>query len=420
MVSGQTIVHPIGFAVLIVLIIFTLKVKRQYIGIPLLFLMMAIPSAQRVVIASLDFSFVKILVLVAVARIYSNKKEFNLRVEKPDIILRHWALWSIFSYGVLIGGFSGVVTRAGFMIDAVGAYYVGRACIQTTEDMRKVTMFIGLMAIPMVWFFLVERGAGRNIFSIFGGVPDITLIRKGRLRCQGPFSHPIMAGVFWAAFLPWLGALWMGTETKKYKIAVFIGCVVIIIGNTASSTPVMAVLFSLLGFVMFRVRDKLSFIKKSMIGLLVGLHLVMEKPVWHLISRVDLSGGSTGWHRYHLINEAINHIDGWWLFGTLSTVHWGAGLGDVTNQYILEGVRGGLLGMILFIVFFLRVFTLLGRAIKVTSSKAELWLYWASGVMLFAHMMNFLAVSYFGQVVSALFLMVGGVVSVAGNKVRAS
>ena len=27
---------------------------------------------------------------------------------------------------------------------------------------------------------------------------------------------------------------------------------------------------------------------------LVGLHLVMKAPVWHLISRIDLAGGSTG------------------------------------------------------------------------------------------------------------------------------
>mgnify|MGYP000417926416 CR=1 FL=1 len=417
--SGHTIAHPVGIFILIVLVVFTLKVPRYYLGFPLLFLMVAIPSAQRVVVATLDFNFIKILVLVCLARIYSNKKAYNFHIEKTDIILNYWMFWSIFSYGVLIGGLSGVVSRTGFMITAVGSYYIGRACIRTTEDIKRITIFIGLLAIPMVFFFLVERGTGKNMFSIFGGVPDITLIRNGRLRCQGPFSHPIMAGVFWASFLPWLGALWFSKTVAMYRVAIFIGCVAIIIANTASSTPVMSVLFTLLGFYIFTIRGKLPVIRKSMVLILVSLHLVMEKPVWHLISRIDISGGSTGWHRYHLIQESINHIGEWWLVGTLSTAHWGYGLGDVTNQYLLEGVRGGLAGMVLFTVFLFKIFTLIGRAIKVADSKEELWIYWASGIMLFVHMMNFLAVSYFGQVTSAFFFLLGGVVSVTSNKVRA-
>jgi len=419
MLGGSTTVHPIGAVVLVVLIIVALKVPRHYLAMPLLFLIVAIPSAQRIVIASLDFSFIKILVLVCVARIYSNRKAYDFHLEKPDIILRYWMFWSILAYGILIGGFSGIVSRTGFMITAAGSYYVGRACIRTAEDIRKITIFIGLLAIPMVFFFLIERGTGKNMFSIFGGVPDVTLIRKGRLRCQGPFSHPLMAGVFWASFLPWLGALWFSKTVAMYKIAIFIGCVAIIIANTASSTPVMAVLFSLLGFFMFTIRDKLPFIKKSMVLILIFLHFVMERPVWHLISRIDISGGSTGWHRYNLIQQAINHIGEWWMVGTLSTAHWGRGLSDITNQYLLEGVRGGLAGMVLFIIFLFTIFTLIGRAMKVADSKVELWLYWTSGVMLFVHMMNFLAVSYFGQMTSAFFLLLGGIVSVTSNKVRA-
>jgi len=369
MLGGSTVVHPVGAVVLVVLIIITLKVPRHYLAIPFLFLMVSIPSAQRVVVATLDFDFIKILVLVCLARIYSNKKAYNFHVEKPDTILNYWMFWSIFSYGILLGGFSGIVSRTGFMITAVGSYYIGRACIRTAEDIKRVTVFIGLLAIPMVFFFLIERGTGKNIFSIFGGVPDITLIRNGRLRCQGPFSHPIMAGVFWASFLPWLGALWFSKTVARYRVAIFIGCVAIIIANTASSTPVMSVLFTLLGFYMFTIRDKLPLIRKSIVLILISLHLLMESPVWHLISRIDISGGSTGWHRYQLIQQGINHIGEWWFVGTLSTAHWGHGMIDITNQYLLEGVRGGLAAMVLFIIFLFKIFTLIGRAMKVADSK---------------------------------------------------
>ena len=47
-------------------------------------------------------------------------------------------------------------------------------------------------------------------------------------------------------------------------------------------------------------------------GTLLLLHLAMNNPVWHLLARVNVVGGSTGWHRYHLIDKAIEHLE-WWV-----------------------------------------------------------------------------------------------------------
>jgi len=416
--ANQTVVHPFGLAILIICIIIMLRQSRKNVIFPLVFLILAIPSAQRIVIATLDFSFLRILILMTVARIFLRGEGRDIKMEKPDITILMWMFWGIFAYGILKGGLSGVITRTGFMVDAVGAYYIGRVYVRTTDDIRRITLFIGLLALPMVVFFLVERATGKNFLSMFGGVPEITKIRGGRLRCQGPFSHPILAGVFWASILPWMSALWYGAVGNKKIIAVYILSIGIIVANTASSTPVMAVLFSLLGISMFGIRKKMPLIRKRGLIMLLVLHVSMDAPVWHLISRIDLSGGSTGWHRYNLIQQAINHVGEWWLFGGHSTAHWGWGLQDITNQYLLDGVRGGLLEMILFIFFIVRVFSILGKGMDRATSKEELWILWASGVMLFVHSMNFLAVSYFGQMQNAFFLFMGAIVSAAVAVVR--
>ena len=68
--------------------------------------------------------------------------------------------------------------------------------------------------------------------------------------------------------------------------------------------------------------------------------------------------GGTGWHRSFIIDAALKHIDEWWLVGTYRTVHWGGYPPppadpeniDITNQYIVEGVKGGLVRLGLFIL----------------------------------------------------------------------
>ena len=52
------------------------------------------------------------------------------------------------------------------------------------------------------------------------------------------------------------------------------------------------------------------------------------------------------------------------------------------------------------------------------TSKSDILILWASGVILFVHVMNFLAVSYFGQMTVAFFLIVGAIVTAAKNSGR--
>lgn len=411
---GQTTLHPIGIMVLVVCTIAALSVRREWVLLPVLLLMMAIPSSQRVVIASLDFSFPRIIIIFALARCFIKGERKNTPKSGIDQIVLLWMVWGVFAYAFLIG-MSGVITRVGYMIDAVGAYFIGRYYVRSVDDLLRIVKFFGLVAIPTAVLFLIERTTGRNLFAIFGGVPEITLIRDGRLRCQGPYPHPILAGVFWACVLPWLTAFWFGKYGVKARIWWYMACVMVIVLNSASSTPLMAVIFGFIGFTMYIVRRYLSPIRWGIVCMIIALDFVMKAPVYHLISRIDLSGGSTGWHRYNLIHQAIGHLDEWWLFGTLSTRHWGHGLQDVTNQYILEGVRSGLIGMVLFTLMLVGCFRLIGKALAKTNDQGEKWVLWSSGVMVFMHSMNFIAVSYFGQITSAFYLLMGVTISVSAS-----
>jgi hypothetical protein len=66
----------------------------------------------------------------------------------------------------------------------------------------------------------------------------------------------------------------------------------------------------------------------------------------------------------------VAHFNEWWLLGTDYTAHWmPTGLdinpdsADITNQFIAEGVQGGLLTMALFIVLLVQAFRTLGKGL---------------------------------------------------------
>jgi hypothetical protein len=137
----------------------------------------------------------------------------------------------------------------------------------------------------------------------------------------------------------------------------------------------------------------------------ICLHMVMEAPVWHLLSRVSVVSGSTGWHRYILIDSAIRHFGEWMFMGCRSTVHWGAGLQDITNQYILEGVRGGFVTFVLFCAVLITAGRAFVRLSIRSHDKGDSYLAWCSFVCLIGHCVSFLGVAYLGQIMLVWYLL---------------
>lgn len=411
--ANQTQMHPIAFVVLAAAGLFAICGPRRFAILAFLAVLAMIPSAQRIVFFTLDFSFARIMVLAMLFRIFLRSEWRGFRTTLPDYLLLLWALWSVAVYGLQWSSVGAAITRTGFMTEAVGSYFIARLLLPDLSVTRPLIRWTAILGVLSACFFLVERATGRNLFAIFGGVPPVTLIREGRLRCQGPFSHSIMAGVFWASFLPFFIAHWCAFRHDRLLMAGGVVACLLIIVNTASSTPAMALIISLLAMLLYAVRSSTPTLRLLVLLAIPILHLVMDKGVHHLLARINLVGGSTGWHRYHLMDQAMHRVHEWALIGTRSTGHWGWGLQDVTNQYVLEGVRGGLLALVLFGAWLIAIFVALSRSIRRERRDGPRLMLWACGAMMFTHCLGFLAVSYFGQMVSAFYLLSGLSVSLA-------
>jgi hypothetical protein len=282
-----------------------------------------------------------------------------------------------------------------------------------------VALALVVISVPVATAFLFEFATGTNLFSAFGGVPTRTVVRDGRLRCQGAFAHAILAGCFWAAAVPLMAARWWRGRVGKASAIVGVGCGGLIIVACASSTPVLGVLCGVLGAGMFLLRRRMRLVRWGVVTTLVLLAIAMKAPVWHLIARVNVVGGSTGYHRYKLIDSAVNYFDEWWLFGTKSTAHWGWLMYDVTNQYILEGVRGGVLTMTLFIATIALAFRRVGWLWRAAGTdRWRVAFAWALGVSLFVHCMSFVSISYFGQIIMLWYLSLALIAGMPMHAVR--
>lgn len=399
-VGGATEVHALGLVALVLLAGLALVLPRRWSTLPVILLLCFIPASQRVVLATVDFTFIRLLMVVVWMRLYIRRELRPIVWNHLDRALLLWAAISVLT-GFLLGWtLTILINRLGTAVDAMMVYFFFRMLIRSHRDLGTIALQFLLSGFAVALVFVVEWLTARNMFAIFGGVPEITDVRDGRLRCQGAFAHAILAGCFWACLLP-LYAI-RGLLTGRWLLVgagTASACAIIVM--CASSTPVMAFGFGIAAGAAYLFRGTVRWLRWGAVATLLLLHFaLMKQPVWHLLSRVDVVGGSTGWHRYYLVDEFFRHFDEWWQVGTHGTGHWGYGLHDVTNQYVAEGVLGGLFRLTAFLLVIWFAFAGVSRSMRLPEAgRTYRMCSWALGTALFMHCMNFLAVSYFEQIV---------------------
>ncbi|MCK5605026.1 hypothetical protein KAR91_24260 [Candidatus Pacearchaeota archaeon] len=301
------------------------------------------------------------------------------------------------------GNTRALIYQSGILFDGLGLYWLFRLSVKSWEDIQRVIKFFAICSLILAIFVAKEWITGDNPFKLLGRV--YTDLREERYRCQASFPHSIMLGLFWATLVPLFIGLAKVERDNRWLCWIATAASMFIVISTTSSTPLICFISVLFFLSFFKYRHYGRQAAWAILAVLCMLHIVMKAPVWHLIARIDLIGGSTGYHRYHLIDKAISHFFEWALLGTRSTGHWGWGLGDITNQYVGEGVEGGLLKLILFITVLVLAVKSTGKYSLVVPSEKERWLAWGLCITLLGHCISFFGVSYFGQIRMMLFLV---------------
>lgn len=401
---GYTVINPLALGFTLLMGLFLFFLPRKYAIIAMILTAVFITHMQRLVIGSLDFDMLRILLVFGWLRVMIRSEYRGFQFNLIDKVLIAWVIVYTATYIVLVKTFDAFVLRLGYTYDVLGIYFISRMLIRNIEDMIPAVKAMIIVSIPVALAMVVEQLTGRNWFHIFGGVREFTVIRDGRLRSQGAFSHPLMAGSFGASLLPLIWGLW---HEKAHKLLLISGfaAVLTIIFTCSSSGPVLALAGGMLGLLLWPLRGYTRYVLWLIVCLALLVQVFMTSPVWALIYRLNLLGGSTGYHRFALIDSAIRNIGEWWLYGTRGTAYWGWGLQDVTNQFIRICVDGGLFSFGLFVTIIYLSFKTVGRATRLLEDPNAMKFVWALGVTLLTHQISFIGVSYFGQIVLFWYLL---------------
>ena len=402
-------VSGIGLVFIVVMSILTWRLPRSRAVIPLLITAAFFPLGQGIELFGLHLHFFRLLLLVGLARVSLRGELREITLTPMDKVFLCWTVVALVCGFLMKPTSAQFINISGFCYNALASYFFVRSLVRETDEVVKMIQWLALIAVVLAFFMTIEKITGRNLFAVLGGVPVESAIRDGHVRCQGAFRHAIVAGTFGATLFPLLVCLWFqGWKFRRQAVFGVLGCAVIDV-TSASSGALLALIFGGFGLVLWKMRQSMTWVRRGLVAMILVLALLMNAPVWYIFAKIgDLFGGS-GWHRAYIFDAAFAHLNEWWLIGTPRTVHWGgypAPPGnpdniDITNQYIAEGVKGGLLRLGLFIWLIVLGFKAIGRRTKADGAVPfqTQWLYWCLGTCLVTHAVSFMSVTYFDQMV---------------------
>ena len=395
--GGDTATTPFGLCVLCAAIILILVLPRRYVVLSFLAAGLLLPFQLNVVVFSLNFMTYRLLLLAGWLR-YLVRRDFVVpEWNMLDRVVLLWALANATAYVLLWGEAGAVINKLGFLYNTLGAYFFLRLTIQDKDDVIRVIKLLAVATIVIAPLMLSERLTGNNLWSLLGA-RELSELREGRVRAQGPFAHAIIAGTVGATLIPLFVGLWQ-YERRNRAIAILgIAAACVMVFSCSSSTPIMSIAAAIAALAMWPARKNLKAVRWGGIALLVALQLFMKVPVWFLMSKAGAIMGGSGWHRAMLIDGFVRHIGNWWLVGTQSNADWGWDMWDVDNTYVGAGLSGGLVTFILYLAILVYAYKIIGAARKRAEAAAdEERLMWALGSTLFATTVAFLGIVYFDQ-----------------------
>jgi hypothetical protein len=297
------------------------------------------------------------------------------------------------------------VNGMGTLLDTLGGYLVVRSLIPDTEAMQRTIKTLAAICLILGVCMINEQISHINVFGLVGGVSRDVVVRDGHIRSTGTLGC-LHAGAFAGVLIPIFLWLWTQGKSRAAALAGLFGATAMVI-TSYSSTSWLALGGSILGLAFWPLRQQMRLVRWGLVTMLVGLHMVMKAPVWALIARIDLTGSSSGFQRFMLVDMTIRNFSKWWLLGTSEYVTWGWDSWDLCNQFVAVALTGGLVALIFYVAIFARGFSALGTARKlVNGDRGQEWLLWCFGSTLFATVVAHFGINYMAQLIMGFFPLV--------------
>lgn len=409
-----------------------LFLPRRLVFIPFIITACYVTIGQSISILGFNFYILRILIFIAWIRLISRGEARELRLNLIDKVFVWWLVVS-FTASVIAHMFiwqtpEALSFRIGHIYNAAGLYFLFRILIRNISEIEKIIKTSAIIIFPLSIIMIFEIYSGRNIFSLFGGVPELSWIRDGAVRAQGPFRYAGSAGTAGAVLMPLFVSLWYSDKYRFHAIFGFSAATMITVASH-SSGPLLAYCAGIVGLIIWPFHNRMRMVQYTILFTTIALHMVMKAPVWFLIERVGGLIGGDAYHRSAIIDAAVKHFNEWWLIGTNETADWlayslqdkpGQFFADLTNQYVAEGVNGGLASLLLFVGVIALCFREIGISLRIYGNQtfSKRIILWSLGASLFVNVVTFISASYFDQIIVFWYLLLAMISSLNNNKLE--
>jgi hypothetical protein len=402
--AAGTILHPSVAVAMLVVIVLILILPRNKAITPFLLAFFTIPAEQVLVLGGVHFTMLQILILTVLARMVafrgaSSEGRFAGGFNALDRVVMPWALVSLTIFFLQFMDAQAWIKGLGDLVVSLGGYLAARFLIPDREALRRTIKVLAMICVIQGAFMFSEQFTHQNVLSFLGKWPPE--IRNGHVRACGTMG-PLFGGVFAGVLIPLFLWLWTDKKSRMAACAGLVGATTMVWASHAS-TSWMAYGGSLVGLIFWPLRKQMRIVRWGLVVTLVGLHLVMHGPVWSLIEKVDVTGGSSSYHRYMLVDNCIRHFGDWWLLGYKYYGSWGFDMWDLCNQFVVAALTGGLVTLVLYIMIFKRGFGAIGMARKrADRDRRQEWLLWCLGADLFANVVASFGINYMAELTMSL------------------
>jgi hypothetical protein len=406
-----TAVHPIIQILILLACFLIIIINIRYSIFLMIFLSVIIPLGGKFDVFTLNITPFRLFIIAGWIKVCFSQNLRLGKIQRTDKAIIYWVLLSFIFYLVQHDDINALKNQLGFAYNCIGIYFLYRILIKRKEDIYNIINSLAIVSLFIAVFMLIEQMTGENMFYVFGGVKKLTSIRMGRIRSQGPFVHPIPAGVFGATMIPLFFSMWRYRWGSAFwGIIGFLSAWVIVVTSSSSTSLIAGALgFSAILFWPFRIHiRKIAYV--SILSVIVT-QIIISSPIWAFIKHMDFIKGSAALHRFELVDNLINRFTEWFLIGSTTIRTWGPEMTDQANQYYHEAVTGGLFRLILFITIIAFSFKMISNKINIVNDTSSKKKFWAFGACLFTNVVAFIGISYWDQMVFVWYLTLALVTS---------
>lgn len=238
----------------------------------------------------------------------SGKFEYRL----IDLPVALSSAWMVLAFTVVEGVSRGLPSGMAIALDVLMPYLITRRCVTTPNDLRRLLVLLAPVALGIGLLMVLEsvthirfiRSAAQSAFGALSAVEYGDVSRRvgaidtrfGLMRAMGPFSHPILAGLFFAGLTP----LYWFSRIRGWPLLVGLASGIGVVFSLSSAAYAGIAMFVILAIV-DKLRKTFQFFSWpifliGMAGVGAALQFVLQNGIISALIRLTLNP-QTGYYR---------------------------------------------------------------------------------------------------------------------------